>query len=133
MNEERNRAIVSRLYEDLWNTGNLAVADELFAKPDRVKQYIATFREAFPDIQHTVREMVAEGDTVVVRWSAHGSHMGTFHAIQPTGQRISYEGITITHLVDGKIAEHRTIWDTVAVLEQIGVIPRVRKTDGTRL
>ena len=133
MNEETNRAIVARLYEDLWNTGQLAVADELFTKSERVKHYIENFRKAFPDIQHTIQEVVAEGDTVVVRWSAQGSHMGNFHAIEPTGQRVSYDGVTIAHLVDGKIVEHRTIWDAVALLEQIGVIPKLRKTDGTRL
>ena len=133
MKEEANKAIVSRIYEDLWNTGQLAVADELFVKPEGVKHYIENFRTAFPDIHHTIHEVVVAGDTVVVRWSAHGTHTGDFHAIKATGQGVSYDGVTIAHLVDGKIAEHRTIWDTVALLEQLEVIPKVRKQDGTRL
>jgi predicted ester cyclase len=77
--------------------------------------------------------MVAEGDTVVASFEARGTHTGQWHDISPTNKSIVYVGVTIAHLQDYKIIDHRTIWDTLAVLEQLGLVPIIRKTDGTRL
>jgi len=128
-----NKAAVRRIYDDLWNAGNLAVADEIFVHAEGVKRYIHNFRAAFPDVHHAIDEMVAEGDTVVARWTAHGTHTGPWHNIAPTHQTVTFTGITIAHLVNGKIADHQTQWDTLALLEQLGVAPKIRKADGSRL
>jgi predicted ester cyclase len=130
---ERNKALVRRIYEELWNQGKLAVADEIFARSPSVKDYVSQFLSAFPDLEHTVQEMVAEGDTVVAAFSAKGTHTRPWHGIAPTHKQISYSGITIAHIEGAKIVEHRTTWDTLTVLEQLGVVPAVRKADGTKL
>jgi predicted ester cyclase len=82
---------------------------------------------------HTVDEVVAEGDRVVAAFSARGTHTGPWHGIAPTGKAIRYAGVTIARLQGGMIVEHRTVWDTLAVLEQLGVVPQIRKENGTRL
>jgi steroid delta-isomerase-like uncharacterized protein len=128
-----NKTIVRRWFEEVWNQGDLAVADEILDRPESVKQYIRTFRAAFPDIRHTVEEMVAEGGTVVARWSAHGTHTGQWHGLAPTNQPVTYAGITIAEIQEGKITRHQTIWDTLAVLEQLGAVAKIRKEDGSRL
>jgi len=56
----------------------------------------------------TVDETIAEGDRVMVRWTFHGTHLGEFHSLPPTGKPVAYSGINIFRVADGKIAE---IWD----------------------
>jgi predicted ester cyclase len=128
-----SKRIVRRIYEELWNQGDLAVAEEVFACPESVQRYVGAFRAAFPDLVHRVEEMVAEGETVVARFSAAGTHSGAWHGMAPTGRAIRYEGVTFARLEGGKVVEHRTLWDTLAVLEQLEVVPPVRKGDGSRL
>ena len=77
--------------------------------------------------------MVAEGDVVMVHWTAQASHLGQWHGLEATGARVSWSGVTIAHLVDGKIVRHHTVWDALALLEQIGAVPRIRKAGGSRL
>ena len=84
-----NKAIVRRIYEDLWNKGDLSAADEIFAQPESVKRYVSTFLSAFPDLQHFIEEMITEGDTVVAHFSARGTHTGQWHNIASTNKQIA--------------------------------------------
>src|SRR5205085_6986779 len=90
MDIEANKAIV-RKYLELWDTGNLALADEVLAPhfvdhlhselapgPESVKKEVAAFRGAFPDAKGTVEQMIGEGDTVAFRFVLRGTHEGTF-------------------------------------------------------
>ncbi len=129
----QNKAIVRRLFEDVWSRGNLGVAAEILAQPQGVQDYVRAFRSAFPDVQHTVVGMIAEADAVVVCWTAKATHTGQWHSLGPTGADVSWSGVTVAHVVNGKIVEHQTAWDTLGLLEQIGAVPRIRKADGSRL
>jgi predicted ester cyclase len=96
MSTDDNKAFARRLIEEAWNQGNLATVDELMA-PDHIghhslvpkqppsrefyKQYIVRTRTAFPDFQATIEEQIAEGDLVVTRWSAQGTHQGVFRRL----------------------------------------------------
>ena len=131
--QQENKRVVRRIYEELWNQGDLAVAEEVFARPEGVQRYVGAFRAAFPDLVHRVDEMVAEGDRVVACFTAEGTHTGPWHGIAAMGRAICYAGVTIARLEGGQVVEHRTVWDTLAVLEPLGVAPVVRKADGTRL
>jgi predicted ester cyclase len=110
-----NKAIARRIYEDLWNSGNRNVADEIFVNAESVKRYIATFRAAFPDIQHTVEDLIAEGDQIVVRFTARGTHQGAWKGIAPTGKQVTYTGMTILQIVNGKVTKHYTEWDALSL------------------
>ena len=108
---EANKALVRRIYTDMWNRANPAAAREIFAQPQRVEQYVAGFLSAFPDLQHTVVNLIAEGDQVAARFAARGTHRGTWEGFAPTGKAIHYTGVILARIAQGKIVEHFTWWE----------------------
>jgi steroid delta-isomerase-like uncharacterized protein len=78
---------------------------------------------AFPDMKLTIHEQIAEGDKVLTRLTAAGTHKGDFHGIPATGKTFSMEGWGLDRIVDGKIVEHRAIDDVMTMMMQLGVIP----------
>ena len=80
-------------------------------------------RNAFPDITYTVEELIAEGDKVVARWSAEGTHLGDFVGIPPTHKQVRFSGIEIIRVVDGKAIEEWEELDRLGLMTQLGVIP----------
>jgi steroid delta-isomerase-like uncharacterized protein len=137
MSSEQNKAIVRRLFEEPWK-GNLDVVDELTASdyvghdpanpeplrgPEGVKEFISTYRAAFPDSRITVEQQLAEGDLVATRWSGRGTHEGELMGIQPTGKQVTVSGLTISRLVGGKVVEEFQNWDTFGMLQQLDAIP----------
>ena len=137
MSTEDNKALVRRAIEGIINQGNLGMADELFASdyvyaapgtpemrgPEGLKQLIGMYRAAFPDIQLTVGEQIAEGDTVVTRWRGTGTHQGELMGVAPTGKRVTVEGMILTRCATGKIVEEFEILDSLGMLQQLGAIP----------
>ncbi len=139
MSAEENKAVARRVVEELYNhTGNLEAADELYASSyvghvptsedirgiEGAKQFAATYREAFPDLENTIEDMVAEGDKVVTRFKGRGTHQGETEAFgPPTGNRVEVTGITIGQLVEGKIVEDWTNFDALGLMQQLGFIP----------
>jgi steroid delta-isomerase-like uncharacterized protein len=141
---EENKAVVRREMEELFNhTGNLDAVEEIIS-PDYVsyeptsgetrgiegaRQFAATFRQAFPDLQNTIEDMVAEGDKVVVRFRARGTHEGQTEAFGPaTGKQMDITGITIKRVSEGKIAEAWTNFDALGMMQQLGLIPESAQT-----
>jgi steroid delta-isomerase-like uncharacterized protein len=140
---EPNKAIVRRLFEELWNKGNLSLADQLFAPnyehhdastldfgrgPESEKKRATLYRTAFPDIQLTMEEVIAEGEIVMTRWSCRGTHKGDLSGIAPTGKQINISGVTIARLANGKMAESWVNWDALGLMQQLGVVPELAKT-----
>jgi len=140
---EHNKAIVRRLFEELWNKGNLSLADELFAPnyahhdpstpdvgrgPESEKKRATLYRTAFPDLRLTIEDIIAEGETVMVRWSCRASHKGDFGGIAPTGKQFNISGMTITRLSNGKMAEGWVNWDALGLMQQLGAVPELAKT-----
>jgi steroid delta-isomerase-like uncharacterized protein len=82
---------------------------------------------SFPDLKHTVDEVIAEGDTVAARWTVHGTHQGEFQGIPASGTQISLSGNTVHHLKDGKLRETWVAFDSVELLQQIGAVPAAAK------
>ena len=108
---EANKALVRRIYEEMWNQANLAAAREIFASSQGVEKYVTGFLAAFPDMQHTVEDLIAEGDRVAARFTARGTHRGSWEGFAPTGKAIHYTGVTLARIEQGKIAEHFTWWE----------------------
>jgi steroid delta-isomerase-like uncharacterized protein len=138
MSTNENKDIVRRQwYQELWDNWNISVADDLFT-PDYVlhlpgsppinrdgaKQVVAMFSTAFPDLKHTVDEMVSEGNTVAARWTVRGTHQGTFQGIVPAGKQIVLSGTTVHHMVNGRIVETWLSMDNLDLLQQLGAIPK---------
>ena len=141
---EANKQVIRKLIEELWNKGNLDAIDELYA-PDFVdsspgmppeiptdregaKQFVTMFRAAYPDIKGTIKDELADGDKVVVRWEAHATHEGDFMGIPATGKKVTVTGTSIYRLSGGKVAEEWTHADMLSLMGQIGAIPEMAGT-----
>jgi predicted ester cyclase len=81
------------------------------------------YRNAFPDVLMSVEDQVAEGDKVVTRWIASGTHQGDMMGIAPTGNRVTVAGTSVERIVDGKIEETWDNYDALGMMQQIGAIP----------
>ncbi|HXF60737.1 MAG TPA: ester cyclase [Caldilineaceae bacterium] len=139
----QNKALVRRSIEEIYNQGNLAAVDELaatdlviHAQSEEIrgragaKQFIATLRAGFPDIHFTIEDQVAEGDRVVTRWTAHGTHAGAFQGIPPTGRQVRIVGVDIDRIVNGRIVECWAHVDELGMMKQLGVISAPEPTGG---
>jgi steroid delta-isomerase-like uncharacterized protein len=140
---EQNKIAVRRIFDELWNKGNLPVADELIAPtyihhdastpdvgkgPESEKKRVTLYRNAFPDIRLTVEDLVTEGETVVARWSCRGAHRGDLNGIAPTGKQFAITGISVMRFAGGKMVEGFINWDALGLMQQIGVVPELAKT-----
>ena len=138
MSLEKNKELVRRIYDELWNERKLEVAEELIAQdalnydtgllpqpfgPEEMKGTVRMVTAGFPDNRHEVEEMIAEGDKVVVRCTLTGTHEGEFMGIPPTGRSIEVSEIHVYRLEDGKAVEHRVGRDDLGAMRQLGVIP----------
>ena len=117
---DRNKALMRRIYEEMWNRNDPALATALFTRPEGVEKFVREFMASFPDLQHTVEEMIAEGDRVAVRFSARGTHKRQWISFTATGRSIHYSGVTWARIADEKIIEHHTCWDKAILIEQMG-------------
>jgi predicted ester cyclase len=86
---------------------------------------ISNIGNAIPDVHFTIEDMVAEGDKVVTRWLAKGTHKGDLMGTKFTGNKISVSATVIDRIKDGKVVEHWANRDDLAFLQQIGLIPRL--------
>lgn len=133
MSVEENKANVRRLNDEVFNKGNLALVDELMAPnyvfhitpevkgPEGLKQYIATFRTAFPDLHITIEDMVAEGDMVAVRYMMRGTFKGEMAGIAPTGKQMALPNVAFARFKDGKQVEVWPYLDSLTFYQQLGI------------
>ena len=140
MSTEDNKANVRRGFEAV-NQKNLAVFDELLT-PDVVfhnasttmqgleayKQFLSMYMTAFPNLHFTIEDMIAEGDTVVARFTTRGTHQGNLMGIPPTGKQVSGTGMFIDRIVNGKAVEQWGNSDTLGLLQQLGIVPAPGQT-----
>ena len=133
---EQNKAVVRRFVEES-NRANLSAYDQLLADNfvdrsmppgypnDREgqKQFAAMLNVAFPGGTQTVDDLVSEGDKVVMRWTARGTHAGEFMGIPATNRQVTVTGIDIYRVVGDKIVEHWGEWDGLGMMQQLGVVP----------
>ena len=137
MSTEENKAASRRVFEEVFNKGDLSIANELIATdyaghssimpdfngPEGFKQYATMMRTAFPDLHITIDDMFAEGDKVVNRWTSRGTHKGEMMGIAPTGKQITIAGMVISRYVGGKQVEAWVSSDMLGMLQQMGVVP----------
>ncbi len=135
---EQNKNAVRRLFDELWNKGNMPVAEELIGinyahhdastpdvgrGPEGEKKRVTLYRNAFPDLRLTIEDLFADGETVVARWSCRGAHKGEFNGIAPTGKQFVISGVTIARFANGKIVEGYVNWDALGLMQQLGAVP----------
>src|ERR1051326_5031307 len=139
---DESKRIVRWLIDEAYNNGRLEVVDELFV-PDAVvhdpalqgdvvgvasiKEMIRGFRRAFPDFVVLIEDQIAEGDRVAGRWAARGTHHGDLWGIAATGKEVTVTGTSLYRFAIGRIAEAWTNWDTIGLMQQLGVVPSVTR------
>lgn len=132
MSTEENKAVVRRIVEEVWNTGDLSAVPELWAPAvtvhgqvlthDDIRQRIGRMRTGRPDLRCHVDDLIAEGDRVVLRWRSEGTQTGevvlypTNVRIAPTGKTLRIDAINIFRLAGGKVVE---VWELRDVLSQL--------------
>jgi steroid delta-isomerase-like uncharacterized protein len=134
---EENKAIVKRIVQEIWNGGNLDLADELIAPdyvdnvsgtgsqvgPNGFKEAVNGVRDAFPDFVITINDMIAEDDKVVLVWTFIGTHKGELMGIEPTDKLIEFDGIYLYRFKDGKLVERSGKRDMFKLMSQLGAVP----------
>jgi predicted ester cyclase len=127
-----NRKLVARFYDEVLNQGQVELLDELAARDfvehgtpplppglDGFKEFVGQVVERFPDFHFTVHEWIVEGDRVVVRGSAAGTHSGPFLGIEATGRRVTWTAIHIWRIADGRLAERWSEADVLGIVRQL--------------
>ena len=141
MNEtkiERNKEVVRRDNEEIWNKGNFDLIDELYTSDfvhhflpngsvtiglEEQRKHVRAHREAFPDWAEEIQQIVAEGDLVVTHFVSTGTNKGSFMGNPPTGKEVHVNEMSIVRIVDGKIAEQWLLPDLLSMNQQLGLIP----------
>jgi steroid delta-isomerase-like uncharacterized protein len=137
MSPEQNKAAIQRFVERAINQHNVDEFDDYYS-PDLVdhalppnipqglagrKLFAATFFAAFPDMHITIEDLVAEGDKVVARQSARGTHQGELMGIPPTGKQITITGMFAFRFENGRMVEQWELFDQMSMMQQLGVLP----------
>ncbi len=135
MSTDSNKEIYRRFMAEVANKGNMQVADEILAPQVReyerlppgyppngegIKRLFAMLRGAFPDLNISIEDQIAEGEKVVARVTLRGTHKGDFLGIAPTNKAVEYEAIDISRIVGGRLVEHWGIPDYLTLLQQLG-------------
>ena len=135
MSTKETKTLVRRFYDEVWNLGNSDFAYEVFAEdyirhdlrptealpgPAGQKKIADDFRAAFPDLKVAVDLLVGEEDFVVGRWTASGTQLGPWGALEPTGRRATFSAVNIFRFEDGKVAEIWNHRDDLGLMEQVG-------------
>jgi predicted ester cyclase len=137
---EENKAAFRRIPEEIFNGGNLDLADEVVASDyiehaptppgwpsglEGFKMFVTTFRSAFPDLHYTVENSLAEGEMAAGNIIARGTHQGEFLGIAPTGREVTWRETHVGRFENGKLVEHWGNSDDLGLMQQIGALPEL--------
>jgi predicted ester cyclase len=127
---DANKATVRRLIDDVFNGGRVELIDELYA-PElaaAAKRWITPFRQSFPDVHMDIIELIAEGDKVVGRFTCSATHKGTWRGQPATGRRFeNIDEVSIFRLREGRIVSVWSLEDTLARMEQLGLVTAITR------
>jgi steroid delta-isomerase-like uncharacterized protein len=124
-----------RIIDEVWNQRNVDAADELISSDcvvhdpnsvhkglDAYKQFVREYLSAFPDLHFTIEDQISDEHGVATRWTCTGTHQGDLQGIPATGRRVTVSGILLSKVKDGKFVESWSSWDTMSLLQQLGVM-----------
>jgi steroid delta-isomerase-like uncharacterized protein len=132
-----NKAVVRRKFDKFLGTWDLAVLDDIIGEDivvhdpidpqplrgrDAYRGAAEYYAKAFPHLRVTVHEQVAEGDSVVTRWTATARHDGELFGVPATGRDVRFTGMDLHRVHDGKIVEEYGQWDALGLLRQLGAL-----------
>lgn len=126
------RDVAHRWWQEIWNQRRIEVVEELFAAdgighlqtgdivgPAGFRSFFEAVTAAFPDLQVTVEDLVADGPHVVVRWTTTGTHTGAALGPKPTGRRVIIRGMTWITVRDGRVVEGWDSWNLGGLLREL--------------
>lgn len=131
-----HKLLFGRLYHSVWNERRLEFIEQVIAEthalgdptvsgkgvgPAAYRKQVERFLRGLPDLEVTVEDTISAKDKLVVYWTVTGTHKGEFLGIPATNKRVSFSGISINQIKDGKILESTVIWDGLGLLKQFGV------------
>lgn len=138
MTPDERKDLIRRANDELWNKGNYAICDELFASncsfhlpafpvegTEGLKQQVRELREANQDLHVDVHDVLCDGDLTSTRFTMAGTATGEFRGIPATGKTFVMSGITISKWDDEKIVEEWTDYNLMGALQQLGVLPEM--------
>lgn len=138
---EAHKELFGRLYHSIWNERRLEFIEHVIADthaisdptvaggavgPSAYRRQVERFLTGLPDLHFEVDDTITEKDKLVVYWTITGTHRGEFLGVPPTNKKVSFSGITINQIRNGKIIESTVIWDGLGLLEQFGIDLPVR-------
>lgn len=126
------KEIAKQYAEDIWDRKDLSAIDHYldqhvlihsllgkFYGHEAMREVVVAWQKAFPDLQVINSNLIAENDLAVIHWEAKGSHLGEFKGISPSGKKISYSGVTIYRILNGKIIEYWAYLDMQHLMKQL--------------
>ena len=129
MSTAENKELVRRYFDDRWHHGSVDVCDELLSSSmdlEEEKEFVRAQHAALGNLHLTILDLLAEGDQVAIHWRIDGTHQGDFLGVAPTGKPVTFQGIALLRITDGKIADDIAYWDNQSILEQLGAVPPAR-------
>jgi predicted ester cyclase len=118
------KQVVEAYIAEVLNRGDMDAA-ELLVADETLRQRVAAFRAAFPDLRVTTNELLAEGDLVAGHFTGGGTHQGVFEGCPPTGRPWTASCTAIYRVHEARIVDFHVTWDLLALMEQLGCIRRV--------
>ena len=132
---EKNKALVRKSVEEIWNQGKVELLEEFFAPnllaDGQTRRFVTSWWEAFSDTRMTINSLIAVGDTVVLHETTRAVHTGVWEwtlgglsmAVPPTGKEVTDQWIGILRIADGKIVEYSGVLTSLELAQQLGVVP----------
>lgn len=132
------KAVVRRLYDEVWNKRRLDVVSELIAPshafndphlagsavgPEAYKAIASEFLSVFPDFHIKVDDFICEKNKVVASWTISGTHSREFRGIPATQKKVAVDGVTVSHVANGKIIDSYIYLDYLGLMQQLGAVP----------
>ncbi len=130
-NIEENKELARQFFEQIWNQGDESAINRFIAEDaagndpkfgvgrESFRLQWRKWREAFPDINFAVEEIIAEGNTVVTRWHLTGTHKGEYQGQPATGNKVAVDGVSIDRIEDGKVVSGFDAWDSGILKDQL--------------
>jgi steroid delta-isomerase-like uncharacterized protein len=143
MSTDQNKVIARRIVDESWTKHNPSILDGIFSNdavlhdpqnptvakgPQGAKSTLARYLRAFPDLKITIEREIADGDYVVQHLRASGTNTGEFNGMPATGKNTSVTGVMTSKIKDGKVIEAWSLFDSLGLLQQLGVLPAPQVT-----
>lgn len=137
MSISKNKTLIERYFEEVWNNGELDVLDDIIHQnyinhspgmpnpekgPAGLKPIVAAMRVGFPDLNFKIDDLIITDQNIAIRSTMSGTHAGELFGMPATGKKVVVNQFQFEHIQDGKIIEHWRQSDDLGMMKQLGQI-----------